>query len=156
MALILVVDDDKTIRTLLQHIARRAGFEVDSARDGVEALEMLAARVYDIAIVDLMMPRMSGYDLVQQISTMKPRPTVIVATAMLPGESATLDDSMVRRVIKKPFDINAVAAALIETAKQISEEKAAAEPVPPVVVVDDKDVERLSPPDPAPPEKRPE
>lgn len=77
VASILVVDDDKTIRTLLLHIARRAGFDVDAAKDGIEALEMLAARQYDIAIVDLMMPRMSGYDLVQQISTMQPRPTVI-------------------------------------------------------------------------------
>jgi CheY-like chemotaxis protein len=143
VASILVVDDDKTIRTLLLHIAKRAGFDVDAAKDGIEALEMLAAKEYDIAIVDLMMPRMSGYDLVQQISTMQPRPTVIVATAMMNGEAATLDDSMVRRVIKKPFDINAVATALIETARQVAEEKGAAA-TPPVVVVNDAKVEAIN------------
>jgi DNA-binding response OmpR family regulator len=156
---ILVVDDDKTIRVLLQRIAQRAGFEVDCAKDGIEALEKLAERNYDIAIVDLMMPRMSGYDLVQQISTMQPRPTVLVATAMMNGDAATLDDSMVRRVIRKPFDINAVATALIETARQVAEEKST--PAPQVVVVDNAQVERLAsskdepPPADLPPSKDP-
>ena len=123
---LLVVDDDKAIRKLLERIGQRAGFAVDSARDGAEALEMLRAKPYAIAIVDLMMPRVSGYELVQQISTITPRPVVIVATAMTNGDHATLDDSMVRRVIRKPFDVNAVAEALIDTAKRIAEERESA------------------------------
>src|SRR5690242_14356978 len=103
---LLIVDDDKAVRRLLSRIAERAGFDVDSAKDGVQALEMLEKKQYDIAIVDLMMPRMSGYDLVQKISTLNPRPVVLVATALMNGDVASLDDSMVRRVIKKPFDIN--------------------------------------------------
>jgi DNA-binding response OmpR family regulator len=120
---LLVVDDEKAIRKLLERIALRAGFDVASARDGVEALEMFAVRSYDIAIVDLMMPRLSGYELVQKLSALTPRPIVIVATALTNGDVATLDDSMVRRVIRKPFDIKAVAEALIETAKQMVTEE---------------------------------
>lgn len=120
---LLIIDDEAPIRELLARIARRAGFEVDTARDGIEALEMLAKKNYAIAMVDLMMPRLSGYELVQKISTLKPRPTVIVATALTNTDVATLDDSMVRRVIRKPFDIHAVAQALVETAKQIAEEE---------------------------------
>jgi DNA-binding response OmpR family regulator len=122
---LLVVDDDRIIRKLLTRVAERAGFEVDSARDGVEALEMLSRKEYEIAIVDLMMPRLSGYELVQRISNLVPRPTVIVATALTNGDVASLDDSMVRRVIRKPFDIEAVAAALIETAQDIAAQRAA-------------------------------
>src|SRR5581483_12432289 len=96
----------------------------------------LAKKQYDIAIVDLMMPRMSGYDLVQKISTMSPRPVVLVATALMNGDVASLDDSMVRRVIKKPFDINAVAAALIETAHDIAMKRAASPP-PAVTIIAD-------------------
>ncbi|HVS32150.1 MAG TPA: response regulator [Thermoanaerobaculia bacterium] len=160
MTRILIVDDEKTIRKLLERIATRAGFEVDVARDGLEALEMLGRQTYDIAIVDLMMPRLSGYDLVQQISTMNPRPTVIVATAMMNGDAASLDDSMVRRVIKKPFDINAVAAALVETARQIADERNS--PSPPIVVLDDAAVNAVestdektpaAPKDPTPPKQ---
>jgi len=133
---LLIVDDDRAVRRLLARIAERAGFEVDTAKDGLQAIEMLEKKQYDIAIVDLMMPRMSGYDLVQKISRMTPRPVVLVATALMNGDVATLDDSLVRRVIKKPFDINAVAAALVETARDISERRATA-PSPAVTVIAD-------------------
>jgi DNA-binding response OmpR family regulator len=125
---LLIVDDEKPIRDLLAHVAQRAGFETDTARDGIDALAKLAQREYAIVIVDLMMPRLSGYELVQKISALVPRPTVIVATALTDGDIANLDDSMVRRVIRKPFDINSVASALIETAQQIAEAKG---PLPP-------------------------
>lgn len=123
----LVVDDDKTIRKLLARVAERAGFDVDVARDGAEALEMLESKTYMIAIVDLMMPRISGYELVQKIGAMQPHPAVIVATAMANGDLASLDDTMVRRVIRKPFDIQAVANALVETAREIADRRAATE-----------------------------
>lgn len=134
---LLIVDDDKAVRRLLARVAERAGFDVDTAKDGLQALEMLGRKQYDIAIIDLMMPRLSGYDLVQKISTLTPRPVVIVATALMNGDIATLDDSMVRRVIKKPFDINAVAAALIETARDIAEQRAATPP-PSVTIISDE------------------
>ncbi len=131
---LLVVDDDKAIRDLLARIATREGFAVDTARDGLEALEMLQKKDYMLAVVDLMMPRLSGYELVQKISALNPRPIVIVATALTNGDVASLDDSMVRRVIRKPFDIRAVAEALIETAKQIADQQQLREPPPDDVV----------------------
>lgn len=133
---LLIVDDDKAVQRLLARVAERAGFDVDTAKDGVQAMEMLEKKQYDIAIIDLMMPRMSGYELVQKISTLNPRPVVLVATALMNGDVASLDDSMVRRVIKKPFDINAVAAALVETAKDIAERRAAAPPSGVTVIAD--------------------
>ncbi|HEY6894108.1 MAG TPA: response regulator [Rhodanobacteraceae bacterium] len=133
---LLIVDDDKAVCRLLARVAERAGFDVDTAKDGVQAIEMLQRKQYDIAIIDLMMPRMSGYELVQKISTLNPRPVVLVATALMNGDVATLDDSMVRRVIKKPFDINAVAAALVETAKDIAERRGASPPAGVTVIAD--------------------
>lgn len=129
---ILIVDDEKAVRNLLTRVAQRAGFEAEGAKDGVEALEMLQKKSYEIVIVDLMMPRLSGYELIQKINEMKPRPAVIVATALTNGDVATLDDSMVRRVIRKPFDIKAVANALVETARYLTEQKAAAAEAVPV------------------------
>ena len=133
---LLIVDDDAPIRKLLERVAVRAGFDADCARDGLEALSMLEQKQYAIAIIDLMMPRLSGYDLVQRISTMSPRPVIIVATAMTNGAIAKIDDTLVRRVIKKPFDINVVAEALIETAKQIAEKQGLAPaPAPEATVI---------------------
>ena len=51
---LLIVDDDRAVRRLLARIAERAGFEVDTAKDGLQAIEMLEKKQYDIAIVDLM------------------------------------------------------------------------------------------------------
>src|SRR5207244_10735489 len=119
---LLILNDDKAVRRLLARVAERAGFDVDTARDGLQALEMLQRKQYEIAIVDLMMPRLSGYELVQKISTLNPRPIVIVATALMNGDVASLDDSMVRRVIRKPIEINAIATSLIDIAREASEQ----------------------------------
>jgi len=134
---LLIVDDDKAIRNLLARVAQRAGFVVETAKDGQEALEMIQQNSYSIAIIDLMMPRMSGYELLERISAMNPRPTVIVATAN--ADVAKLDDSLVRRVLRKPFDINAVAAALVETAKQVADQRALLEE--PIMVPTSTDVQ---------------
>lgn len=123
---LLVVDDDRAVRKLLERVALRAGFDVDTAKDGQHAIEMLSEKVYQIVIVDLMMPRVSGYELVQRIQSLNPRPTVLVATAMANGDVARLDDSLVRRVIRKPFDIEALARVLAETVREIAERDALA------------------------------
>ena len=117
---LLIVDDDRPIRHLLKRLAQRAGFDADTAKDGRDAIENLNAATYDIVIIDLMMPRVSGFELVQHINTLDPRPTVIVATAMMNGDIARIDDSMIRRVIRKPFDIDTVMKALIETAAELA------------------------------------
>lgn len=129
---LLIVDDDPPIRKLLERVALRAGFEVDTAKDGLEALEMIGKKQYAIAIVDLMMPRLSGYDLVQKISPMNPRPVIIVATALTNADVSKIDDTLVRRVIRKPFDVNTVAETLIETARQIAAKQALSDKAVPV------------------------
>ena len=65
---VLVVDDDPDVRTLLEIVGRRAGFTVDSSPDGLDALEKLRNSEYLIMVLDLMMPRVNGYDVVQQLA----------------------------------------------------------------------------------------
>ena len=120
---LLIVDDDPPIRDLLMRVGARAGFDTETARDGEEAFEKLGKHDYDIIIVDLMMPRVSGFQLIEKISTLDPRPTVIVSTALMNGDLARLDDSMIRRVIRKPFDLDTVAKALIDTAREIADRR---------------------------------
>jgi two-component system phosphate regulon response regulator PhoB len=64
---VLVADDDEDILTLVGLRLERAGYEVLAARDGVEALEIVGARTPDIAVVDVMMPRMDGHELVRRL-----------------------------------------------------------------------------------------
>src|SRR5581483_6702589 len=90
---LLIVDDDPPIRNLMRRLASRAGFDADEAKDGHEAIEKLERATYDIVIVDLMMPRVSGYELLVHIGKLQPRPAAIVATAMTDGDLGRLDAS---------------------------------------------------------------
>src|SRR5688500_12960013 len=102
---ILVVDDDDAIRSLLLTVLCRRGFRLDSARNGIEALEKLSACRYSLVILDLMMPRMNGYDVLDRLAEMPvaTRPLVLVLTAGT--EPRKFDTSLVLGTSQKPFDI---------------------------------------------------
>jgi DNA-binding response OmpR family regulator len=102
---ILIVDDDDAIRALLVTVLRRRGLKVDSARNGEQALESLVMCRYVLMILDLMMPRVSGYEVIEHLGTLAPelRPVVLVLTAGL--EPRTLDPNIVIGTIHKPFDV---------------------------------------------------
>ncbi len=64
---IMVVDDSLTVRKITGRLLAREGYRVLTARDGVEALEMLAESVPDVMLVDVEMPRMDGFDLTRNV-----------------------------------------------------------------------------------------
>ncbi|HWN67048.1 MAG TPA: response regulator, partial [Haliangium sp.] len=65
---ILIVDDDDAIRALVVTVLRRRGYRLDTARNGLEALEKLKNCRYSLVVLDLMMPRMSGYDVLDTLA----------------------------------------------------------------------------------------
>lgn len=109
---ILVVEDDDAIRALLQTILRRRGYVVDVARNGVEAIACFERDAYTVVLLDLMMPRMSGYDVLDHLGrTPAPtRPIVIVLTAMY--EPRHLDSNLVAGMMHKPFDLDLLVATV--------------------------------------------
>lgn len=109
---ILVVDDDHSIRNLLRLVAERRGLSVDVAADGAEALQLLSEHQYDLAIIDLMMPRLNGYELVTAIRGFSQRPTLVIATAMTDSLIDMLDAEIVHSIIRKPFDIEIVGSLM--------------------------------------------
>lgn len=114
MKRILIADDDPPLRGLLRLVAARAGFEVDTAANGADALEKLKSNRYAVAVVDLMMPWMSGYELIENIKAMPSRPPVVVVTALSDARLGRLDSTVVSSVLRKPFDIEMLSAVLIE------------------------------------------
>ena len=102
---ILIVDDDDAIRTLLFTVLRRRGLLVDTARNGVEAMERCGNCRYSVVLLDLMMPLMSGWDVLSRLEKvpLEQRPFVIVLTAGL--EPRNLDPRLVSGTLRKPFDI---------------------------------------------------
>ena len=64
---ILIADDEPNIVAALEFVLRRAGYEVDVARDGEEALRQLERCPPDLVLLDVMMPVLSGYDVCQRV-----------------------------------------------------------------------------------------
>ncbi len=111
----LVVDDDEPIRALLVNLVEHLDFAVDSARDGAEAIERLAGDGdvgYDVVLLDLMMPRVDGWAVLDHLSLADPgrlRHT-IVASAVPLCEIAKRMNVGVFTVHPKPFDITQLIA----------------------------------------------
>lgn len=117
MQRILVVDDDDAIRSMVERVLKRAEFQVESARDGLEAIEKLDRDEYGTVLLDLMMPRIDGHGVLRYLETERPAtaPKVIVMTADLFGAAQTQDARPVVSVIAKPFDIAMLVSTVRET-----------------------------------------
>ena len=81
MSRVLVVDDEEAYRSLMAGHLERKGFEVEKAIDGNQALARLQESSFDVLVTDLMMPQMSGLDLLRQAKKLDPWLEVIVITA---------------------------------------------------------------------------
>lgn len=85
MATVMIVDDDPHIRELVRYFLCKTGFEVIEAADGKAAMTLLEARRIDCAIIDIMMPRMDGWELCREMKAAYDFP-VLMLTAK--GETA--------------------------------------------------------------------
>ncbi|HKR66291.1 MAG TPA: response regulator [Thermoanaerobaculia bacterium] len=116
----LVVDDDDPIRVMLSKIVERQDLDVDTARDGVEAIERLDANGgYALIVLDLMMPRVDGYGVLQHLQTHHPEKLgrTIIASAVPETEILKRFNLPVFRIHPKPFDMAKLIADIRECTK---------------------------------------
>jgi len=123
---VLVVEDDDTIRRLLvEYLRSHVELDVESARDGVEALHLISTKPYRVVLLDVMMPKMSGVDLLDSLQAFRADPSlqrmrssdwpsIIVITsspeATLPAQVFEQRFSgLVCGVFRKPLDIATLA-----------------------------------------------
>lgn len=78
---ILVIDDDKSVREMFQHVLQDESFEVDTCETGVEGLEKLKADNYDLVLLDLKMPAMNGIQTLREIRKINKELDVLIVTA---------------------------------------------------------------------------
>jgi DNA-binding NtrC family response regulator len=104
MKRILIADDDNDLRATIVDALSSSGFQVDEASNGIEAIEKIASSPYDIALIDMVMPRVTGLELLSEIKRISPGTKIIIMTAF-----ATVDNAVeaIKRgasdYIKKPF-----------------------------------------------------
>lgn len=106
---IMVVDDDDEVRSLINRVLKRHGYEVVSARTGVEALSLLTANPInvDLLIADVMMPELYGPELADQIKAQQPDLRVLYLSGFT-TKALTRWNLDPDEILIKPFSINAL------------------------------------------------
>jgi CheY-like chemotaxis protein len=110
MGRVLVVDDDTGIRELLRVVLELEGFDVATARDGQEALDLLAASPEGVVVLmDVMMPRLGGLEVCERLAArgLAGRHRVALMTAGLLEEAEC--PRAVRALLRKPFNLEEIA-----------------------------------------------
>lgn len=106
---VLIVDDEKSIQSLLYSILSRLGYECDCANDGNECIEMARNNIYDLILLDINMPRMNGLATIKKLNESSVDSSIVVLSA-----SREIHD--IKTVLKegaydylfKPFDIDEI------------------------------------------------
>src|SRR5690606_18003981 len=140
---VLVVDDDPIVRDVLERYLEREGFAVSAAADGVEALTAIEASRPDLVLLDLMLPRVDGFEVFRRARERDTRLAVIMLTARgnqtdrIVGLEAGADD-----YVAKPFSPREIVARVRAVLRR-SEERGgeAAEPAPEPIVFGELEVD---------------
>lgn len=122
---ILIVEDDMDIQELLREFLKEAGYEVTSASDGIEAMDMFAKNKYDLILLDIMLPKIDGFGVCELVRKQSQVP-IIILTA-LGGEEEQIRglDLQVDDYITKPFSVPILIrkiAAVLRRSSQTQEE----------------------------------
>ncbi|MDP2183594.1 MAG: response regulator [Actinomycetota bacterium] len=104
---ILIADDNRFIRTLVRAALSSLGHEIIEAVDGQEACDLAFSCEPNLIILDVVMPHMSGFEVLERIRTTDGAPTCPIAmltTAATPGDHKHADEFGAEGYITKPFD----------------------------------------------------
>ena len=117
---ILLIDDDPSVREVLGHLLASFGYNVHTESDGASGLARFAEGRWDLVMVDVVMPSMSGWRVVETIRRLRPAPPIVLLTGMNEPTVLQRARNWGLPVIIKPFRADAVrtivAAALNEQA----------------------------------------
>ncbi len=115
MKRVLIVDDEKIILDVLQRILTRLGYETVISDSGERALERFAADMFDLVLLDVMMPGMDGFEVAKKMKSSKPKQKIVMVTGMGPeaaSSQAHTESVTVQEVLSKPFSYNNVRSVL--------------------------------------------
>ena len=117
---ILIVDDEELIRTVIKEYAELEGYEVEEASNGLEAIDKSKENNYDLIIMDIMMPKLDGYQAVKEIQKDKSVPILMLSARgeeydKLLGFDLGIDD-----YVQKPFSPKELIARIKAILKRVN------------------------------------
>lgn len=108
---ILVCDDEEIMRDVLETILSTAGYKVDLAKTGEEALELYSHKSYDVVLMDVSMPGMGGLTALEELMKLDPEAVILMITAYATFDTAiSAWEKGARGVIRKPFQNDQILA----------------------------------------------
>ena len=114
---VLIVDDDPQVRNILATALRQKALTIDEAVNGRQAIDMLHENVYAVVLLDLMMPQVDGFGVLDAIKADLPHPPVVLIVTGASRELIErLDTQRIHGVVRKPFDPVEVAGIVAEIA----------------------------------------
>jgi CheY-like chemotaxis protein len=127
---ILIVDDEEPVSNFIVSLFSKYGYSCETAKDGIEALEIIKKNSFDSAVIDIVMPLMDGITLTRELVNLHPDLPIMVMTGHADEHSAeSAIAAGAREFIKKPFSIDEFAIRLhkmindSETLRQLKSEK---------------------------------
>jgi len=114
-ARVLIVDDEADTCANLADILSELGYDVDTAQDGFAALALVAAKPYDVALLDLRMPRMDGLELYRRIREISAGTMAIVVTAYASSDTArSVLQAGAWQIVPKPVHVERLLTVVTE------------------------------------------
>lgn len=116
---ILLVDDEANVRTVFSDVLKRAGYRVKAVENGHKAIKEVEKKTYNLALVDLRMPKMDGIEVLENIKKRKPKIPVIIYTGY--GSVTTAVEAMRKGAsdyLNKPFSPEELKLAIKKVLEQ--------------------------------------
>ena len=110
----LAIDDDAPIRELLRDLLTEAGFEVVTSADGAEALREFKRGHFDLVVTDLLVPKLDGIRLAEEIRAIRPDAKILVITAITHSLEKELRNAPIDGFFSKPIPTKAFLARVRE------------------------------------------
>src|SRR4029079_8816043 len=118
---ILIVDDDPNLLVILADQLRMDGYQVQTARDGDEALRRLSQAWPDLLIIDLLMPRMDGLTLAREVKARADLPIIVLSAIDAGDNTADLLDEVAEDYITKPYHYSELRARIQRILRRVGE-----------------------------------
>lgn len=114
---VVVIDDDANIRRVMELKLRKGGYEVITAMNGEEGLNLIASEQPDAVITDIMMPKLDGQSLCEQTNHLKeqrPFLTIVMTNRISPDDRNWVNEMRETQLMEKPFSPSKVLARIDE------------------------------------------
>lgn len=113
---LLVVDDDRMTRMLIPALLAERNWEILQASDGAEAIEQVAAKEFDVIVLDLLMPNVNGFEVLDHLRLRHPhmlKKTIVLSGLTGQKSTAELSEQEIFKVMRKPFRMKDVVTIIL-------------------------------------------